>query len=136
MEIGEIIRTLLAAVQTLGPHVRKAALYVFVQREWGIEYEEKFTELLNFTREDITRMRQEVVEIRMLCQMLNMNTEAPGSAYWMNYKLDWYLTIRYRRVLDRLEHLRDEFASSISGIASVISCFAGFTADTPEGEQI
>jgi hypothetical protein len=68
-----------------------------------------------------------------LCQRFNIDIDEPGGVYRIDIRLDWYLTRRHRQVLDKLQNLANEFRGSVDGIADVIACLSGVTAEGSEG---
>jgi hypothetical protein len=132
VELGELFRTLGPTLVALAPHVKKAALYMFVQRDASGEYGERFRELLAYTREDVRGLWRAVHEVRYLCEEFGINTQESGSLNRIDARLNWYLGLRQARVLKRIQNLADELRSSIAGITNVIACFNGLTAGSDE----
>lgn len=134
MDLGEIVRILGPTVATLvGPTVRKAALYMFYNRNREGRYDDHFRELLALARTDLQQMRANVKEILDLCQRFNIDIHEPGGVYRIDIRLDPYLASRQRRVQDKLQHLANEFRGSIDDIENVIACLNGLTSEGSEG---
>src|SRR5215203_2589463 len=102
MDLGEIIRTLGPTVIALGPHVRRAALYMFHNRARGAEYDRHFRELLAYARQDVRAMDDNLRDVLLLCEEFGIDPNQEGSLTRINVRLDWYLSIRQRRVLKKI----------------------------------
>ncbi len=133
MELGELFVRLGPMLVSLAPHMKKIALYMFHRRERTGEYDERFRELLAFARDDVRQMSDGLEEIEALCRRFNIDTEEPGSISRIDARLDWYLSLRQRRILRKIEHLSKDIQGSSAGIADVIACLGGITAEEFEG---
>ena len=134
--LGELFRTFGPTLVPLAPHIKKAALYLFIQRDSETEYGERFRALLAFSRADLRWLIRSTEEIRDLCVSFGINTQESGSMNRIDVRLNWYVALRQRRVLKRAMNLTDEIRDSIDGITDVIACFLGLTAGIEVEEGI
>jgi len=110
----------------------RVVVHMCAQRDAGGDYEDRFQQLLAYTREDVGALARRVEESRDLCFSFGIDVEQPGSARRIDFRLHWFLAERQRRVLKTIDHLADESTDSIAGITAVIACITGMTSGTDE----
>jgi len=120
---------LLGLVGTTYPILKDVIVYV-VKRRGTLSNKPKFKEqlkkMITFTQEDLTKLKEGVEELRMVCAELNIPTGERGSVPWhIPHDVNSYLTWRYRRTSRKIENLSRDFRASMEGIIDVISCCAG-----------
>jgi polyhydroxyalkanoate synthesis regulator phasin len=119
----------LGIVGTTYPILKDVIVYV-VKRRGALSNKPKFREqmkkMITFTEDDLSKLKDEVGELRRVCAELNIPTGERGSVPWqIPHDVNSYLTWRYRRTSRKIENIGRDFRASMEGIVDVISCCAG-----------
>jgi hypothetical protein len=120
MDLGEFA-TMGNTLLNLANATARVYAYMRAQRDEGGGYEDRFQQLLAYTRGDVGAPARRVEESRDLCLSFGINVEEPGSSRRIDFRLHWSLALRQRRVLKKIDHLVDEITDSMAGTPSQAS---------------